>query len=81
MLFTAYIAIKCVERKKKKETNHLDKRFYKSYLPLLNSEKIKFLKILHGDLQILMHQIIENILKNILTESFFPPKIFLYFYI
>ena len=71
----------CWKEKKKKETNHLEKKFYKSYLPLLNSEKIKFLKILHGDLQILMHQIIENILKNILTESFFPQKIFLYFYI
>ena len=44
------------------------------YFPLLNSEKNKLLKILHGDLDILMHQIIKNILKNILNESFFPKS-------
>ena len=47
---------------------------YKSYLPLLNSEKNKCLKNLHGDLWILMHQIIKNIKKNILTKSFFLKK-------
>ena len=38
---------------------------YKNYLPLLNSNKIKFLKNVHGDIWILIHQIIKNIKKNV----------------
>ena len=37
----------------------------KSYLPLLTSEKIKFLTNLYGDLYILMHQINKYLNQNL----------------
>ena len=45
-----------------------------SYPPLLNSEKNKCLKKLHFDLYNLVHQIIKNISKNILTKNPFLGK-------
>ena len=49
------------------------------YLPLLNSEKIKCLKILQSDLLILNAPNYEEYLNNI--KVFFPKKYFFVFYI
>ena len=48
---------------------------------MLDSEIIKFLKNLHADFYIIMHQMVMNILKNILTKIFFSKEYLFNFYI
>ena len=50
---------------------------YKSYLPFLNAEKKK---IQNFSMWPVMQQIRKNILKNILSKSFFQIRKFLYFF-